>query len=50
MEMRAFRYCQHDCGHGIAAVSYAASALGWRSRLLAVALRLQRTVSRNGTL
>jgi SagB-type dehydrogenase family enzyme len=34
--MRAFRYCQHDCGHAIAAVSYAASALGWRSRLLAV--------------
>ena len=32
--MRAFRYCQHDCGHAIAAVSYAASALGWRSRLL----------------
>ena len=34
--MRAFRYCQHDCGHAIAAVNYAASALGWRSRLLAV--------------
>ncbi|MGH8737837.1 MAG: SagB/ThcOx family dehydrogenase [Burkholderiales bacterium] len=34
--MRGFRYCQHDCGHAIAAVSYAASALGWRSRLLAV--------------
>jgi SagB-type dehydrogenase family enzyme len=33
--MRAFRYCQHDSGHAIAAVSYAASALGWRSRLLA---------------
>src|SRR5205814_2064793 len=32
--MRAFRYCQHDCGHAIAAVTYAASALGWRSRLL----------------
>jgi len=32
--IRAFRYCQHDCGHAIAAVSYAASALGWRSRLL----------------
>lgn len=32
--MRAFRYCQHDCGHAIAAVSYAASALGWHSRLL----------------
>ena len=33
--MRALRYCQHDCGHAIAAVSYSASALGWRSRLLA---------------
>jgi SagB-type dehydrogenase family enzyme len=33
--MRAFRYCQHDCGHAIAAVSYAAAALGWRSHLLA---------------
>jgi len=32
--MRAFRYCQHDCGHAIAAVSYAASSLGWRSRVL----------------
>ena len=34
--MRAFRYCQHDCGHAIAAVSYAAAALGWRSRVLTV--------------
>ena len=33
--MRAFRYCQHDCGHAIAAMSYAAAALGWRSRVLA---------------
>ncbi|HUF79565.1 MAG TPA: SagB/ThcOx family dehydrogenase [Burkholderiales bacterium] len=32
--MRAFRYCQHDCGHAIAAVSYAAAAIGWSSRLL----------------
>jgi SagB-type dehydrogenase family enzyme len=32
--MRAWRYCQHDCGHAIAAVSYAAAALGWRSRVL----------------
>jgi SagB-type dehydrogenase family enzyme len=32
--MRAWRYCQHDCGHAIAAVSYAAAALGWQSRLL----------------
>jgi len=34
--MRAFRYCQHDCGHAIAAVGYASAALGWHSRLLAV--------------
>jgi SagB-type dehydrogenase family enzyme len=33
--MRAFRYCQHDCGHAIAAVAYAAAALGWRARVLA---------------
>ena len=32
--MRAFRYCQHDCGHAIAAVSYAAASLGWQTRLL----------------
>ena len=32
--MRAFRYCQHDCGHALAALSYAAACLGWRSRLL----------------
>lgn len=32
--MRAFRYCQHDCGHAIAAVAYAAAALGWRARVL----------------
>ena len=33
--MRAFRYCQHDCGHALAALSYAAAALGWPTRLLA---------------
>ena len=33
--LRAYRYCQHDCGHAIAAVAYAAAALGWRARLLA---------------
>lgn len=33
--MRAFRYCQHDCGHALAAVAYAAAALGWPVRLLA---------------
>jgi SagB-type dehydrogenase family enzyme len=32
--MRAFRYCQHDCGHAIAAVSYAAASLGWQTRML----------------
>jgi nitroreductase len=33
--MRAFRYCQHDCGHAIAALGMAAAALGWRAHLLA---------------
>jgi SagB-type dehydrogenase family enzyme len=32
--LRAYRYCQHDCGHAIAALAYAAAALGWRARLL----------------
>jgi SagB-type dehydrogenase family enzyme len=32
--MRGWRYCQHDCGHAIAAVSYAAAALGWQTRLM----------------
>jgi SagB-type dehydrogenase family enzyme len=32
--IRAFRYCQHDCGHAIAAVAYAAAALGWHAQLL----------------
>ncbi len=32
---RAFRYCQLDLGHVLAAVSYAAALLGWRPRLLA---------------
>ncbi len=31
---RAFRYCQHDLGHAIAAVRYAAATLGWSARLL----------------
>ncbi|WP_437942721.1 nitroreductase [Sorangium sp. So ce341] len=31
---RAFRYCQHDAGHAIAAVRYAAAALGWSAALL----------------
>jgi SagB-type dehydrogenase family enzyme len=31
---RAFRYCQHDAGHALATVRYAAAALGWSARLL----------------
>ena len=31
---RAFRYCQHDVGHAIASVRFAAAALGWSARLL----------------
>lgn len=31
---RAYRYCQHDVGHAIAAVAAAAAGLGWRARLL----------------
>ncbi len=27
---RAFRYCQHDVGHAIAAIDYAAALLGWK--------------------
>ncbi|MBF0460163.1 MAG: nitroreductase family protein [Magnetococcales bacterium] len=32
---RAFRYCQLDAGHAMAAVRYAAAALGWQAHLLA---------------
>jgi SagB-type dehydrogenase family enzyme len=32
--VRAFRYCQHDIGHALGALSYAAAVLGWRVRLL----------------
>ncbi|SDY36999.1 SagB/ThcOx family dehydrogenase [Nitrosomonas sp. Nm33] len=32
--LRAYRYCQHDCGHALAAVSYAAATLGWRAQVL----------------
>ena len=35
--MRAWRYCQHDCGHAIAALGYAAATLGWETHLLASA-------------
>ncbi|CUW38172.1 Nitroreductase(Nitroreductase-like, 92-220;Nitroreductase-like,374-526) [Magnetospirillum sp. XM-1] len=31
---RAFRYCQHDCGHALAAAAYAAACLGWHIRVL----------------
>ena len=31
---RAFRYCQHDAGHALAAFRYAAAALGWSALLL----------------
>jgi len=31
---RAYRYCQHDVGHAIAAVRYAAATLGWQAHLL----------------
>ena len=31
---RAFRYCQHDVGHAIAAITIAAAGLGWRTRIL----------------
>jgi len=31
---RAYRYCQHDIGHAIAALAYAAAALGWHVRML----------------
>lgn len=31
---RAFRYCQHDVGHAIAAIAVAAAGMGWGTRLL----------------
>lgn len=31
---RSYRYCQHDVGHAIAALAYAAAALGWHARML----------------
>jgi len=31
---RAFRYCQHDVGHAIGAVSLAAAGLGWQATVL----------------
>jgi SagB-type dehydrogenase family enzyme len=32
--MRAWRYCQHDVGHAVAAMRYAAAALGWQCRIM----------------
>ena len=32
---RAFRYCQHDLGHAIGALRYAAAVLGWSIELMA---------------
>lgn len=31
---RAYRYCQHDVGHAIGALRYAAALLGWRLQVL----------------
>jgi SagB-type dehydrogenase family enzyme len=31
---RAYRYCQHDAGHAIGAMSVAAAGLGWQTRIL----------------
>jgi SagB-type dehydrogenase family enzyme len=31
---RAFRYCQHDVGHALGALRFAAAALGWRVQLV----------------
>jgi SagB-type dehydrogenase family enzyme len=31
---RAFRYCQHDTGHAVAALRFAAALLGWRLAIL----------------
>jgi SagB-type dehydrogenase family enzyme len=31
---RAFRYCQHDVGHAIGSLGYAAAVLGWSARLV----------------
>jgi len=34
---RAFRYCQHDLGHALAAVRFSAAMLGWKAELQTVA-------------
>ncbi|MGA9189112.1 MAG: SagB/ThcOx family dehydrogenase [Methanosarcina sp.] len=33
--LRAFRYAQHDIGHAIAALTFAAAGFGWKTSLLA---------------
>jgi SagB-type dehydrogenase family enzyme len=30
---RAFRYCQHDMGHALAAISFSAAILGWKAQV-----------------
>lgn len=32
---RAYRYCQHDVGHAVATLAFAAASRGWQVRLLA---------------
>ena len=34
---RAFRYCQHDLGHALAAVRFSAATLGWKAQIQTVA-------------
>jgi nitroreductase len=36
---RAYRYCQHDAGHAIAALAFSAAALGWKTRIVEAADR-----------
>lgn len=31
---RAYRYCNHDVGHAIAAITYSAACLGWKVRMV----------------
>jgi SagB-type dehydrogenase family enzyme len=31
---RGFRYCQHDAGHALAAIRFAAAALGWQAQFV----------------
>ncbi len=33
---RAFRYCQHDLGHAVAALSFGAALVGWHATLLPI--------------